>query len=134
MLIKKGLRMIFTNRERERESRKKLNKALENKLTSFTQNSDNQKSFTTFVFSLFALLVVPSLSFAGGLSSAENLLNTVSGWLTALSAVTVTIAILVVGYKVTFGGQTIRECTPIIIGAVLIASASTIAGLMLGNN
>ncbi|MDD5786343.1 TrbC/VirB2 family protein [Campylobacter lanienae] len=121
-------------RERERESRKKLNKALENKLTSFTQNSDNQKSFTTFVFSLFALLVVPSLSFAGGLSSAENLLNTVSGWLTALSAVTVTIAILVVGYKVTFGGQTIRECTPIIIGAVLIASASTIAGLMLGNN
>ncbi|TWO17853.1 TrbC/VirB2 family protein [Campylobacter lanienae] len=83
---------------------------------------------------MFALLVMPSLSFAGGLSSAENLLNTVSGWLTALSAVTVTIAILVVGYKVTFGGQTIRECTPIIIGAVLIASASTIAGLMLGNN
>ncbi|MBR2164727.1 MAG: TrbC/VirB2 family protein, partial [Campylobacter sp.] len=104
-----------------------------NKLTSFTHNLNKQKSFSNFTFTLFALLALPSLALAGGLSSAENLLNTVSGWLTALSAVTVTIAILVVGYKITFGGQTIRECTPIIIGAVLIASASTIAGLMLGN-
>ena len=126
--------MIFTNRERERESRNSLNKALENKLTSFTHNLNKQKSLSNFTFTLFALLALPSLALAGGLSSAENLLNTVSGWLTALSAVTVTIAILVVGYKITFGGQTIRECTPIIIGAVLIASASTIAGLMLGNN
>ncbi|WP_086235765.1 TrbC/VirB2 family protein [Campylobacter devanensis] len=116
--------------ERERESRKNLNKA-----SVLTLTSNSKSNLTKLFNSLFAIFLIPTLSFgAGGLDSAENLLDTVSGWLTALSAVTVTIAILIVGYKITFGGQTIRECTPIIIGAVLIASASSIAGLLLGSN
>lgn len=70
---------------------------------------------------------------AGGLSGAKNLLENVEGALTALSVVTVTIAILWVGYKVLFGGQTLKECAPIIIGAILIAGASEIAGLLISN-
>lgn len=126
------MKLNFTNREREREreSRKNLNKA-----SVLTLTSNSKSNLTKLFNSLFAIFLIPTLSFgAGGLDSAENLLDTVSGWLTALSAVTVTIAILIVGYKITFGGQTIRECTPIIIGAVLIASASSIAGLLLGSN
>ncbi|MDL7284025.1 TrbC/VirB2 family protein [Escherichia coli] len=47
-----------------------------------------------------------------------------------LSLVTVTIACLWVGYKVLFGGSTIRECSPIIIGAIVIASAAEVASMM----
>ncbi|TRR33108.1 TrbC/VirB2 family protein, partial [Salmonella enterica] len=47
-----------------------------------------------------------------------------------LSLVTVTIACLWVGYKILFGGSTLRECAPIIIGAVVIASAAEVASMM----
>ncbi len=50
--------------------------------------------------------------------------------LSGLSLVTVTIACLWVGYKVLFGGSTIRECSPIIIGAIVIASAAEVASMM----
>ncbi|MDR2341606.1 MAG: TrbC/VirB2 family protein [Campylobacteraceae bacterium] len=87
-----------------------------------------KKSF--FIFT--ALLFFTNTAFCqGGLDKASKLLETVTNALTGLSVLTVTIAILWVGYKVLFGGQTLRECTPIIIGAILIASASEIAKLLM---
>ncbi|MDT3268704.1 TrbC/VirB2 family protein [Pseudomonas amygdali pv. morsprunorum] len=71
---------------------------------------------------------VPAM--ADGFTKASTLLEKVSTGLLALSLVTVTIAVLWVGYKVLFGGNTLRECAPIIIGAILIASASEIARLL----
>ena len=65
------------------------------------------------------------------MEKAKTLLEQVAEWLRYISVATVTIAILVVGYKVLFGGQTIRECTPIIIGALIIASASEVASLLM---
>lgn len=82
---------------------------------------------------LVAFLFIPTeLLAAGGLDKAKTLLDKVIEWLNYLSIGVVTIAILVVGYKVLFGGQTIRECTPIIIGAIIIASAATVANLLMG--
>jgi type IV secretion system protein VirB2 len=78
------------------------------------------------------LLAAPVTVMADGFAKAETLLDKVSTGLLALSIVTVTIATLWVGYKVLFGGQTLRECGPIIIGAILIASASEIARLLVG--
>ena len=80
----------------------------------------------------FTMLIASSAFGAGGLDKANTLLEKVVEWLNYLSIAVVTIAILVVGYKVLFVGQTIRECSPIIIGAVIIASASTIASLLMG--
>lgn len=119
----------FVERERERENYK-LNSSLINPSYCVALNS---KAFKIFIlFFLIALVFFPdTAAAAGGLSKAKHLLETVSDWLTALAVVTVTIAILVVGYKVLFGGQTIRECTPIIIGGLLIASASEIAALLM---
>lgn len=71
--------------------------------------------------------------FASGLSNANSTLTQISNALMGVSVVTVTIAILIVGYKVLFGGQTIQECGKIIIGAVIIASASSLASLLVGN-
>lgn len=69
---------------------------------------------------------VASPAFADGFSKAETLLEKVK----TVSLVTVTIACLWVGYKVLFGGSTIRECSPIIIGAIVIASAAEVASMM----
>ncbi len=73
---------------------------------------------------------VASPAFADGFSKAETLLESVKSGLSGLALVTVTLAAIWVGYKILFGGSTIRECAPIIIGAIVIASASEIASMM----
>lgn len=65
-------------------------------------------------------------------TKAKTMLTKVEQGLRGLSLVTVTIAVLWVGYKVLFGGSTIRECAPIIIGAIIIASAAEVAKLLVG--
>lgn len=70
---------------------------------------------------------------SGGLEKVNTLLDNIVNWFKYAAVAVVTIAIFVVGYKVLFGGQTIRECAPIIIGAVLIASAAAIADLLVGS-
>lgn len=78
------------------------------------------------------ILLLPNFVFAaGGLGKVNKLLETISGWLYGAATVTVTIAIIWVGYKILFGGQTLRECAPVLIGAIIIASATTIAGLLM---
>lgn len=79
-----------------------------------------------------ALLATSVPAMADGFSKASTLLEKVSTGLLALSIVTVTIAVLWVGYKVLFAGNTLRECAPIIMGAILIASASEISRLLVG--
>lgn len=79
---------------------------------------------------LLSLMATPA--FADGFKKADTLLQKVQAGLTGLSIVTVTLAVLWVGYKVLFGGSTLRECAPIIIGAILIASASEVAKLLVG--
>ncbi|QMS59911.1 TrbC/VirB2 family protein (plasmid) [Campylobacter fetus] len=118
--------------ERERE-RELLNDNFSQLKTS-TYSLYQKSNFLNFVLVAFiaSFVFVPEFAFGAGLDSAEKLLKQVSEWLNYLAAATVTVAILIVGYKVMFGGQTIRECTPIIIGTILIASASTIASLLLG--
>ncbi|PRP68508.1 TriB protein [Chromobacterium amazonense] len=76
-----------------------------------------------------AVFLIPNLAFAG-FDKANTLLQKVSDGLFALALVTVTLAAMWVGYKVLFGGSTIRECGPVIIGAVIIASASQIGSML----
>lgn len=86
----------------------------------------------TSIIASVAGATVASPAFADGFSKAESLLEKVQTGLSGLSIVTVTIACLWVGYKVLFGGSTIRECSPIIIGAIVIASAAEVASMMVG--
>lgn len=79
-----------------------------------------------------ALLGVSIPAMADGFTKASTLLEKISTGLLALSIVTVTLAVLWVGYKVLFAGNTLRECAPIILGAILIASASEIARILVG--
>jgi type IV secretion system protein VirB2 len=85
-------------------------------------------------FVLVLLLIFADTVFGAGFAKAEELLEKVQTGLAGLSIFTVTIAIIWVGYKVLFGGQTLRECTPIIIGAILIAASSEVARLLVGSS
>lgn len=38
---------------------------------------------------------------------------------------------MVAGYKVIFGGRTVPEVTPIVLGGILVGGASYIAGMLL---
>lgn len=60
---------------------------------------------------------------------ATSLINKFSGWLTGIGVAVITIAIMIAGYKILFQGQTFREVAPILIGGILIGSASSIAGI-----
>lgn len=77
-----------------------------------------------------AVVVTSSPAFADGFSKANQLLQNIDSGLRGISIVTVTIAALWVGYKVLFGGSTIKECSPVIIGAIVIASAAEIANML----
>ena len=61
----------------------------------------------------------------------DNFFSTLNGWLSAAGALIMTSAIMVAGYKVMFGGQAIREVTPILLGGILIGGAAMIAGIFL---
>ena len=80
-----------------------------------------------------ACILVPDMAFAaGGLAKTKKVVDRVSEWLQYLAIGIVTIAIFIVGYKVLFGGQTVRECAPILIGCAILGGASEIASLLLG--
>ena len=88
------------------------------------------KKYSVFVLGAYiTLLTSPAYA---EFQKAKTLLTRVEQGLRGLSLVTVTIAVLWVGYKVLFGGSTIQECAPIIIGAILIASAAEVAKLLVG--
>lgn len=89
-----------------------------------------QSQITTL---LCALALMPAMAFAaGGLGGVTSILNDVQSMLTGIAIAVVTIAFMVAGYKVVFGGSTIREVVPIVIGGIIIGSASYFSGLIIG--
>lgn len=99
-------------------------------IKSLPKRSSRLKQISAFItFSL-----IPNVVFAAGgtgLTKVDNFFSTVSGWLSGAGIVIMTIAIMVAGYKVMYGGQGIREVTPIVLGGILIGGASMIAGMLL---
>lgn len=106
-----------------------IKKSFKNSLSACATAINMRK---TRIVASVAGATIASPAFADGFSKAESLLEKVQTGLSGLSIVTVTIACLWVGYKVLFGGSTIRECSPIIIGAIVIASAAEVASMMVG--
>lgn len=83
------------------------------------------------IFTALALACVSQAVFAaGGLGGAETFLNNIATYLKAFALIILTIAIMVAGYKVMWGGSTVREVVPIMIGGILVGSASYIASLL----
>ena len=83
---------------------------------------------TTFVL----LNAQSAMAAGGGLGGIKSIFEEVMKALDTIAVVVVTVAFAVAGYKVVFGGRTIQEVSPILIGGVIIGAASYLAGLVLG--
>lgn len=79
-----------------------------------------------------ATMAFANPSFGAGLQKVNTLVQNIEDVLTAVSIGAVTIAILVAGYKIIFGGQTFREVAPILVGGIIIGAAAEIAKLLVG--
>lgn len=67
---------------------------------------------------------------AGGLGNANKLFENIAVALKGVSAIILTLAVMVAGYKIMWGGSTVREVAPFIIGGIILGSAAYIASLI----
>lgn len=86
--------------------------------------------YTAPIF-LTLISIVHSEAFAKvEFKKAKTLMDSVKSGLIGLSTVTVILAIVWCGYKILFGGSTLREMAPILIGAVVLGGATEIGNLL----
>jgi type IV secretion system protein VirB2 len=80
------------------------------------------------------LLPVSGLAMAGagGLAKGATLLTTVSTWMTGIGVTIVTIALMVVGFRMVFQAAEWKDVAPVFWGGVIIGSASAIASMFIG--
>lgn len=80
-----------------------------------------------------AVAVIPLLAsrpvLADGFIRANALMAKIAAGLHGVAAVTITVAVVWVGYKVLWNGQSLRDCGNIIIGSILIISGAEFAAL-----
>ena len=78
-----------------------------------------------------ALILASDAAMAeGGLDVAAKF-NTLKGVIAGCGAVVLSIAVMWAGYKIMFQGQTLREVAPPLLGAILFASATGLANLLI---
>lgn len=75
------------------------------------------------------LFVLSQPALAGGLAKGTTLLKDVSTWMTGLGVTIVTIALMVVGFRMVFQAAEWKDVAPVFWGGVLIGSASAIAAM-----
>ncbi|ATX02603.1 TrbC/VirB2 family protein [Citrobacter cronae] len=82
--------------------------------------------------SAFALIVcsIPPV-FADGFQRANTVMEKVATGLNGLAAITITVAVIWVGYKTLWKGESLSQCAYIIIGGILIGGGSEIGALLM---
>jgi type IV secretion system protein VirB2 len=86
-----------------------------------------------------AMLSVPNLLFAAAgdvnfgatCGTAKSFFNGISGMLKVISVIVITVAIIFCGYQIAFAHKRISDVAPILLGALLIGAAGTIAAMMM---
>ena len=70
-------------------------------------------------------------AFADGFTRANTVMEKVSTGLHGLAAITITVAVIWVGYKTLWKGESLSQCAYIIIGGILIGGGSEIGALLM---
>lgn len=79
-----------------------------------------------------AMLCMCQVTFAaGGISKVNSFMESLSTALYAVGAIVLTMAIMWAGFKIMWQGNTLREVAPVLIGGILVGSASSIAGYLI---
>lgn len=78
-------------------------------------------------------ITLPNLVLAAGtgLSKIDKFLNKVSTALSGGGGLVLTICLMIAGYKIWNGARTMQEMGPLLIGGILIGSASLISGMLM---
>ena len=85
---------------------------------------------TSLLFMLCMFLAFPAGAQAGGLSQVNDLMGSIRDALTAVSVTSVTIAVILTGYKMAFKGDSLGDCAPVLVGGVVIGAAAQIADML----
>ncbi|MDD8755800.1 TrbC/VirB2 family protein [Escherichia coli] len=87
------------------------------------------KALTRVSPSLAALVASPA--FADGFTRANTVGQKIATGLHGLAAITITVAVIWIGYKTLWKGESLSQCGYIIIGGILIGGGSEIAALIM---
>ena len=80
---------------------------------------------------LMSVAIISAPAMADGFNKANSLLQKIATGLTGLAIVTITIAATIVGYRVLFDGQALRDSKNVMIGGIIIASVAEIASMLM---
>lgn len=94
----------------------------------FSKVKGTVSRFAAFVSTLF---MTASPAFADGFSRANTVMQKVSTGLHGLAAITITVAVIWIGYKTLWKGESLGQCGYIIIGGILIGGGSEIGALLM---
>ena len=87
-----------------------------------------------------AMLSMPHLLFAQAVTFGEtcetigSFFTGVEGLLKFISVLVITIAIIFCGYQIAFANKRISDVAPVMLGAVLIGGATTIATMLMSSD
>lgn len=91
--------------------------------------SNRSKEFNPAAFAaLIISLVLCEPAFA---TPGQTALTNIQTWLTGIGLTVITIAVMVAGFKVLFQHARLSEVSNILIGGIMIGSASLIAGMVM---
>lgn len=90
---------------------------------------NSQRRNQALAFSAMAFLSSPAFA---QLEKGTEMLETVSTWLLSIGVVTLTIALMFVGFRMMFMAAQWKDVAPVFWGGVIIGGAAGIAGMLIG--
>lgn len=81
-------------------------------------------------FILTTCMAITSPAFAQ-LAKGTTMLTTVQSWLTTISVIVVTLALMFVGFRMVFNAAQWKDVAPVFWGGVVIGGAAGIAGMLI---
>jgi type IV secretion system protein VirB2 len=85
-------------------------------------------SLVMFAMMLSLMFVEPSFAWS---QAVTDFAEEISGGLKLFGAAVITIAFMFAGFQIAFGGKNISALMPIVIGALVIGGAASLAGLLI---
>ncbi|EIY6234430.1 TrbC/VirB2 family protein [Salmonella enterica] len=100
------------------------------KFISKLKNKINLTSAYILAQAMSVVAASPALA-ADGFQRANTVMQKVSTGLHGLAAIVITVAVIWIGYKTLWKGESLSQCGYIIIGGILIGGGSEIGALLM---
>ncbi|MGL5384332.1 MAG: TrbC/VirB2 family protein [Serratia sp. (in: enterobacteria)] len=99
----------------------------------FSKVTGSVSRASAYVMTATLSVFVASPAFAAdGFQRANTIMEKISTGLHGLAAITITVAVIWIGYKTLWNGESLKSCGYIIIGGILIGGGAEIAALLMG--